>query len=164
MVPIAKRHNNVFVNACLNSPADCSRWRLLQILWFKDHIHFTGHLYDFTTHQTQLMKKDKVHELISILSNSPDTWISILCSSNFNHYMFQFDNKNCQPFCCHLARCSCFQFHTASTGPSKIIHFLSSLVFDANSRNVFASTPAKCISILFRTYPDNKYPSAEVCD
>lgn len=36
-----------------------------------------------------------------------------------------------------------FSIQTASTGPSKRIHFLVSLVLDAYSRKVLASTPKK---------------------
>ncbi len=39
-----------------------------------------------------------------------------------------------------------FSIQTASTGPSNIIHFLSSVVDEEKSRNVFAKTPASQIN------------------
>ena len=65
------------------------------------------------------------------------------CCSNFNNYMIQIDNKKVLTFLLSSNTVFMFSIHTASTGPSKIIHFRSSVVFDANSRNVLASTPVK---------------------
>ena len=50
-----------------------------------------------------------------------------------------------------------FSIHTASTGPSNIIHFLKSVVLEAYSRNVLAKIPAEIMKFRDTENTPTKY-------